>query len=187
MHPLRGISPTVALGVAATVFLPTSPIAFGADELPASPFEAFALQPGASVTWSQVIGQMDSRGASATITALVVKNDGAAIQVMRGVRINLAHANPGVSCDWKYPAWNVMCRKANAAFYIEEARLREVQAMLLRGAAELRSFEFISEYGLPRARPSGLIVCGYEFEGMTGADLARLLAIAQDAIGAAGR
>ena len=186
MRGLQEISPVIAVGIASIVYFPTAPIASGSDELPSSPLEAFAAQPGASIIWSRSIGQMDSRDAHATVTALVVKSQGVPIRLMHGVRINLAHGSPGVSCDWKYAAWNVMCRKASAAVYIEESRLQEIQEQLLRGAAELRPFQFISEYG-PRTRPSGLIVCGYEFGGMTGADLARLLAIAQDTIGAARR
>ena len=84
-------------------------------------------------------------------------------------------ANP--SCDWKYVAWTIMCKRANAAVYVEEERLEEVRNRIERGAAELRPWEFISQYESTVGSvqvSSRLIVCGYQFADRRGSELAAL-------------
>ena len=75
-----------------------------------------------------------------------------------------------------------MCKRANAAVFVEEARLDEVRTWLERGSAQLRHAEYISQY---RARAdgrerTGLIVCGYEFPGRTPSELANMFKDAID-------
>ncbi len=70
-----------------------------------------------------------------------------------------------------------MCRRSNAAVYIEEDRLEDVRAGVARGAASLRPWEFISSYtgrdtqGQPA---TGIILCGYDFPGLHPGELAAL-------------
>jgi hypothetical protein len=124
-----------------------------------------------------MIGRLESREARATVTALTVEDATSTPSVMRGLRIDLAHTVANPSCDWKYVAWTIMCRRANAAVYVEEGRLEKVRNRLEGGAAELRPWEFISQYesrvGSAQVS-SGLIVCGYQFSDRQGSDLAAL-------------
>jgi hypothetical protein len=69
-------------------------------------------------------------------------------------------------------AWTIMCKRANAAVYVEEGRLEEVRNMLKRGGTVLRPWEFISHY--TSTFSSGLIVCGYQFSYRRGSELAAL-------------
>ena len=105
--------------------------------LPPTPLEALAGRPTARVTWSKVIGRLESQESRATITALIVEDKASGPSVMRGIRVDLAHIGATPSCDWKYRAWRVMCQRANAAVYVEEGRLEAVRTSLERGAAEL--------------------------------------------------
>ncbi|HKE05757.1 MAG TPA: hypothetical protein VKE91_17020 [Blastocatellia bacterium] len=143
-----------------------------------SPLEAFAGRPKARVTWSKEIGRLESQESRATITALMVEDTTSEPGVMRGVRIDLAHLGATPSCDWKYEAWTIMCKRANAAVYIEEGRLETVRNMVKNGAAELRPMEFISRYSTTAAgrASSGLIVCGYQFSHRQPEELAELFA-----------
>jgi hypothetical protein len=146
-------------------------------KLPPSPLEAFAARSTATVVWSRVIGHLESKEARATVTAVIVEDRASTPSVMRGLRIDLAHVGNPPRCDWKYLAWRIMCQRANAAVYVEEARLEEVRNGLLRGAAELRRWEFISQYESrvgPAQVSSGLIVCGYQFSDRRSRDLAAL-------------
>jgi len=59
--------------------------------LPPTPLEALAGRPTAQVTWSEVIGRLESRESRATITALVVEDEASEPSVMRGIRVDLAH------------------------------------------------------------------------------------------------
>ena len=141
-----------------------------------TPLEALAGRPTAHVTWSKVIGSLESQESRATVTALVVEDKMSEPSVMRGIRIDLAHIGPSPSCDWKYWAWRIMCQRANAAVYIEEGRLERVRNGVQRGAAELRPMEFISKYSMtaPGQETNGLIVCGYKFSERQPAELAEL-------------
>ncbi len=72
-----------------------------------------------------------------------------------------------------------MCKRANAAVYVEEGRLEEVRNMLKRDqSAVLRPMEFISHYAVTLPAPgqasTGLIVCGYQFSDRRGSELAAL-------------
>jgi hypothetical protein len=78
-----------------------------------------------------------------------------------------------------------LCERANAAVYVEEARLVEVLNRLADGCAELRPGEFISEYG--GTDGSGLIVCGYKFPSSRPAELADLFTRAIAELGHAAR
>ena len=141
-----------------------------------TPLEAFAGRPTAVVTWSKAIGSLESQESRATITALIVEDKTSKPSVMRGIRVELAHIGPTPSCDWKYTAWKIMCQRANAEVYIEEARLERVRNGIRRGAAELRPMEFISRYGTtaPGQASTGLILCGYQFSDRQPSDLAVL-------------
>ena len=145
-------------------------------ELRPSSLEAFAARPTARVIWSQSVGQLESRDARATITALVVEDPTGSPRLVRGLRIDLAHGEASPGCDWKYSAWRIMCERPNAAVYIEEAQILKVSKDLERGAAE-----FISRYeksvnsgaGIVPLE-HGLIVCGYQFSDREPKDLLAL-------------
>src|SRR5262245_43706886 len=147
------------------------------SELVPTPLEAFADRATATVVWSKLVGRLEGPESRATVTALIVEDATVTPRVMRGLRIDLAHIGTPPSCDWKYVAWNIMCKRANAAVYVEEVRLDEVRKALERRAAELRPGEGISEYeswvgSVQVSR--GLIVCGYQFSDRRGSDLAAL-------------
>lgn len=154
-----------------------------------SPLEAFAGRPTARVKWSKEIGRLESQESRATITALVVEDTTSEPKVMRGVRIDLTHVGATPSCDWKYTAWTIMCKRVNAAVYIEESRMESVRNGVKRGAAELRPMEFISMYNMTSmgVAQSGLIVCGYQFSSRRPDDLAELFASAIGELKAAPR
>jgi hypothetical protein len=116
------------------------------NELLPSPLEAFAARSTATVFWSKMIGRLEGPESRATVTALIVEDATATPSVMRGLRIDLAHIGAPPSCDWNYVAWRIMCKRANAAVYVEEGRLEEVRNSLKRGGAVLRPWEFISHY-----------------------------------------
>ena len=69
-----------------------------------------------------------------------------------------------------------MCRRPDAAVYVEGGRLGAVRDSLRRGAAQLRPMEFISAYSTKAAgrESAGLIVCGYQFSGRRRGELAEL-------------
>ena len=138
--------------------------------------EAFAGRPTAHVTWSEVIGSLESQESRATVIALVVEDQTSDPSVMRGIRVDLAHIGATPNCDWKYWSWRIMCQRPNAAIFIEEGRLERVRNGVKRGAAELRSMEFISKYSMtgPGRETTGLIVCGYKFSERQPAELAEL-------------
>lgn len=144
--------------------------------LPPTPLEAFAARPTARVTWSKVIGHLESEESRATITAIIIEDKTSAQDVVRGIRVDLAHLGATPRCEWKYEAWRIMCGRAEAAVYIEEGRLAAVRAGLRRGVAQLRPMEFISQYRMtaPGRPSSGLIVCGYQFSGGEPKKLAEL-------------
>ena len=157
--------------------------------LPPTPLEAFAARPTARVVWSKEIGRLDSPESRATITALVVADEAGGPREMRGVRVDLAHVGATPNCDWKYEAWRIMCRRADAAIYVEQGRLDAVRDSLKRGAAQLRPMEFISEYRMTAAgrESAGLIVCGYQFSGRRRGELAELFTRAAAELKAAPR
>jgi hypothetical protein len=142
------------------------------SELPPSPLEAFAARPTTTVVWSKLIGRLEGPESRATVTALIVEDATDTPRVMRGLRIDLAHIGAPPSCDWKYVAWTIMCKRANAAVFVEEGRLEGVRNRLERGAAHLRPWEFISHY--TSTGSSGLIVCGYQFSYRRSSELAAL-------------
>jgi hypothetical protein len=141
-----------------------------------TPLEAFAGRPTAHVTWSKMIGNLESQESRATITAMIVEDKTSNPSTMRGIRVELAHIGATPSCDWKYWAWKIMCQRANAAVYIEEGSLERVRNGIKRGAAELRPMEFISRYSTtaPERASTGLIVCGYQFSDRQPGELADL-------------
>jgi len=151
--------------------------------------EAFATRSTARVIWSKTIERLDASEARATITALAVEDSTETPTIMRGVRIDLEHLVPNPKCDQVYLAWRVMCKRANAAVFIEEARLDEVRYWLGLGSAQLRHAEYISQYrsGASGRESTGMILCGYVFPGRTLSELADLLGEAIDALGAAPR
>jgi hypothetical protein len=142
------------------------------EDLAPSPLEAFAARSTARVVLSKTIGRLESSKSKATLAVVILEDQTTTPRVMRGVRIDLVHLNSTPVCDWRYRAWKIMCERANAAVYVEEARLVEVRNRLAGGAAELRSGEFISEYA--GTNGSGLIICGYEFPNRAGSELANL-------------
>jgi hypothetical protein len=141
-----------------------------------TPLEAFAGRPTAHLTWSEVIGGLESQESRATVIALVVEDKTSDPSVMRGIRVDLAHIGATPGCDWKYWSWRIMCERANAAIYIEEGRLERVRDGVRRGAAELRPMEFISKYSMTASgkETTGLIVCGYTLSERQPAELAEL-------------
>jgi len=144
------------------------------EDLPKSPLEEFATRPTAKVIWSKMIGQFESQEARATVTALIVEDTTREPRIMRGLRMDLAHIGATPSCDHKYTAWAIMCKRVNAAIYVEEGRLETVRNGVKGAAAELRPMEFISQYSTTyQGRVStGLIVCGYQFSDRQPGELA---------------
>ena len=176
-----------AAGASATAHAQWPPAA--QFELQPSPLEAFAARPAASVAWSKAIGEIEGKYDRATFTALSIADKTGGIR-MRGVHIDLAHKVPVEVCDYKYTAWNIMCRRSNAAVYIEEDRLEEVRAGVARGAAGLRPWEFISSYtgqDIQGQPTMGITLCGYEFPGLQRRELAALFAQAIEDLKAAPR
>jgi hypothetical protein len=154
-------------------------------DLPPSPLEAFAARSTAKVVLSKTIGRLEYRKSNATLSVLILEDPTSAPRSMRGVRIDLVHIDAYPHCDWRYAAWKIMCERANAAVYVEEARLVEVRDRLADGCAELRPGEFISEYG--GTDGSGLIICGYEFPNGLPTELADLFTRAIAELGHASR
>ena len=142
------------------------------QELPPSPLEAFATRSTAKVILLKPIGRFESRKSNATLAVVILEDQTTTAKVMRGLRIDLAHNGATPACDWRYTAWQIMCQRANAAVYVEEARLVEVRNRIAQGAAELRPGEFISEYA--GTNSAGLIICGYEFPDRGPSELADL-------------
>jgi hypothetical protein len=166
-----------ALSIVVPVAAQENPQQAVAKDLPPSPLEAFAARATAKVVWSKTIGHLESREAHATLTVVIIEDQSTAVNVMRGLRIDLAHTGADPACDWKYLAWRIMCERPNAAVYVEEGRLEEVRNAIAQGAAELRPFEFISKYGkqdASRVWSTGLIVCGYTFSDRQPSELAEL-------------
>lgn len=148
------------------------------DDLPQSPLEAFAARPNIEVVWSKVIGNLESEKARATVTALILEDTTSITSVMRGVRVDLAHTIANPSCDHKYVAWRLMCKRINAAIYIEDGQLERMSKSIAPyGAAHLRPCDQISYYKMeaPGVVKTGLIVCGYEFADRQPGELAELL------------
>jgi hypothetical protein len=150
-------------------------------ELRPSRLEAFAARSTARVIWSQSVGQLESKSARATITALVVEDAVGSPSLMRGLRIDLAHGEESPGCDWKNSAWRIMCERPNAAVYVEEAQLQEVCKGLERGAAAWGPMESISQYEKRVNSEAGmillergLIVSGYQFSDREPKDLTAL-------------
>lgn len=141
-----------------------------------TPLEAFTGRPTARVTWSKMIGSLESQESRATITAIIVEDKTSKPSMMRGIRVDLAHIGETPSCDWKYTAWKIMCERANAAVYIEEAGLESIPNRIKLGAAQVRPMEFISQYrtNAPGRAATGLIVCGYQFSDRQPEELAEL-------------
>jgi hypothetical protein len=141
-----------------------------------TPLEAFAARPSARLTWSKLIGGLESQESRAPITAIIVEDKTSKPSVIRGIRVDLAHIDATPSCDWKYTAWRIMCKRANAAVYIEEGRLESVRNRVKLGSAQLRPMEFISQYwtNAPGQASTGLIVCGYKFSNRQPGELAEL-------------
>ena len=160
-----------------------------APSLPPTPLEQIATRATAQVTWSKVIGSLESVESRATITALIVEDKTSEPSGMRGIRVDLAHLTATPRCDWKYTAWRILCERANAAIYIEEKRLEPVRNGISRGAAELRPMEFISRFSASGAgvESTGLIVCGYQFSNRQPDELANLITRAIDELKAAPR
>jgi len=129
---------------------------------------------------------MEGKEARATMTALIVEDTTQAPSRMRGVRIDLEHLVSSPNCDLIYPAWAIMCRRAHAAVYIEDGRLEEVSTWILRGAAQLRPREYISEYHRGDAE-TGLIICGYTLSNHQPVELADLIDTAIDKLRSAPR
>ena len=145
-------------------------------EFPQSPLEAFAARPTAKVVWSKMVGHLESQEARATITALIVEDTASKPNVMRGLRIDLAHLSATPTCERKYTAWRLMCKRPNAAVYVEKGRLEAVRNRLKSGGAELRPMEFISRYWTNSSgrTSSGLIICGYQLSDRQPGELASL-------------
>jgi len=120
---------------------------------------------------------------------LIVEDKTSEPTVMRGVRVDLAHLDAAPGCDCKYEAWSIMCKRANAAVYIEEGRLDTVRNRIKGAAAGLRPSEFISKYSTtsPGVAKTGLIVCGYQFSYRKPEDLADLFTSAITELKAAPR
>ena len=163
----------------------TPVVAQKTKDLPPSPLEAFAARSTAKVVLSKTIGHLENRKSNATLSVLILEDPTSTPRSMRGVRIDLAHIDANPVCDWRYEAWKIMCERANAAVYVEEARLVEVRDRLATGCAELRKWEFISEYA--GTSGSGLIVCGYEFPDGRSTELADLFTRAIAELGHASR
>lgn len=155
-----------------------------------SAFEASVIRPTARVVWSKMIGRLESEYARATITALILEDTTIAPSIKRGVRVDLAHRIASPVCNWKYLAWDVMCRRANPAVYIEDDELEAVRKGIERGAVEIRPYGYISQYGGRQdssERGSGLIVCGYEFPGIEASEISALFTQAIAELRAASR
>jgi hypothetical protein len=148
-------------------------------ELALLTLEAYAARPTAEVIWSKDIGHLKSRYAKARFTVVILEDRTAEPGRMRGLRIDLAHAGESPNCDWKYLAWRILCQRPDAAVWVTEDRLEPVRYGITRGAAELRLFEFVSQYGNPDTSGpgrSGMILCGYDFSGRSSRELAAFFA-----------
>ena len=144
-----------------------------------TPLEAFVAQSGARLKWTKFAGRLDGRVASAIVTAIVVESPDADPKIMRGVRIELRHEGKRPSCNLIYVEWAILCERDNAAVYIEESRLAEVRAAVLRGAAEIHRGQGagISRFGFsgPRGEGGGMLIGGYTFYEKEPADVVALL------------
>src|SRR5262245_24790500 len=149
------------------------------NELAPSPLEAFAERSTAKLVWSKPVGVLESTESRATVMSIAVEDASTAPQMKRGVRIDLKHLMGQRNCDVAYTAWRVLCERPNAAIYIEEEQLDKVSESLIRfGTAELRKWEFISNFWAgvqPPSPPTGVIIGGYSFGGRQASDLGKLL------------
>jgi hypothetical protein len=146
------------------------------EELAPTPLEAFAAATDARPVWSSFIGELAGPDARVVVTAIVVRRETAPSTVMRGIRLDLVHTKPERNCQLPYLSWSVLCERANAALYFEEARLRQIQTDL----TENRPIDgaLITTYGWrgPGGSGGGVIVGGYSLEGRTMAELGVLVA-----------
>jgi hypothetical protein len=142
-----------------------------------TPLEALAAQPDAKTAWSKFVGSLDGRTAYATVTAVAVESAASTPRMMRGVRIDLRHEGLRPSCDLKYVEWSVMCDRENAAAFVEESRLAEFRAAVLRGRAEVHAGHPMGVTDFRSSAPaSGLLICGYALQDRRLEELAALLA-----------
>ena len=155
----------------------TSPSAPQPRTLEPTPLEAAVAQDGARLTWTKFAGRLESRVASAIVTAIAVETPGTA-KIMRGVRIELRHeGNRPASCNLIDVEWAILCARDNAALYIEESQLTEVRNAVLRCCASIHKGHGagITTFGPTSRGDAGLLIGGYTFDGRQPSELASLL------------
>lgn len=146
-----------------------------------TPLEAAVGQTGARLTWTKFAGRLDGRVASAIVTAIAVETPGADPKIMRGVRIELRHEGKRPNCNLSHVKWAILCSRDDAALYIEESRLPEVRAALLRGSAEIhRGHPAGITTFYSSSNGGGILVGGYSLYDRQLAELMTMLDTAAD-------
>lgn len=161
--------------VMATLALSAAVVAQDQRTLPPTPLEARAAEAGARTVWSRFISRLDGGRAWAIVSAVAIESPSSTPRIMRGVRIELRHEGMRPSCDLSHVEWAVLCARENAAIYVEESRLESFRAAVLRGAAEVFPGHGAGVSRFQGSAGSGLLIGGYEFNGVQPANLAALL------------
>jgi hypothetical protein len=145
----------------------------------------FASNAQAPASWSKEIGTFTSPAAKATITALSAVNGAGTTP---GVRIELRHLVANPECNLRIIARAVMCARPDAALFLDSGELPGVIAALDTrvgngswGSISDPRCGSIGEYrrGNLGMTVSGLVICGYTFEGRTAMEFSGLLSFAR--------
>lgn len=161
--------------VMATLAVPAAVVAQDPRTLPPTPLEARAAEAGARTVWSRFVSRLDGGRAWAIISAVAIESPSSTPRLMRGVRIELRHEGTRPSCHLSHLEWAILCARENAAIYVEESRLESFRAAVLRGAAEVFPGHGAGVSWFRGTAGTGLLIGGYEFNGVQPADLAALL------------
>lgn len=154
---------------------------------------AFQTSTQTPASWSKEIGTFTSPAAKATITALVAVNG---TSTTPGVRIELRHLVANPDCNLRIIARAVMCARPDAALFLDSGELPGVIAALdprvgtgTWGTISDPRCGSIGEYrrGGMGMTISGLVICGYTFEGRTAMEFSTLLSLARAELDRASR
>jgi hypothetical protein len=134
--------------------------------------EAFAAMPTSMVIWASPVGRLDAPESRAIVTAVALEDRETQI-VMRGLRIDLIHVQPQPDCNLRWLLPSVLCARENAAIWLEGDILGRVRDGIERGNAESN---LIISFRRGRPEPTtGLIIGGYQFDGLQPVDLLNLV------------
>jgi len=139
--------------------------------------EAFAAMPTSMVIWASPVGRLDAPESRAIVTAVALEDRGTQA-VMRGLRIDLIHLQPEPSCNLRWLLPSVLCARENAAIWLEEDILARVREGIERGNAENNLIISFFTGSFRREAPegtTGLIIGGYQFDGLQPVNLANLI------------